>query len=77
MVLVERQNFEWYKNRDNFDAYLCISFTRQKTAMGTTGKDIVNLRKAGHITGFGISAIPTKAGPREQFAQISLSASGI
>ena len=71
------QNFEWYKNRDNFDAYLCISFTRQKTAMGTTGKDIVNLRKNGQITGFGISVIPTKAGPREQFAQISMSAGGI
>jgi len=45
--------------------------------MGTTGKDIVSLRKAGQITGFGISVIPTKAGPREQFAQISMSASGI
>src|SRR6056300_40753 len=72
-----KQNFEWYKNRDNFDAYLLISFTRQKTGMGRTGEDIVALREAGQITGFGISMIPTKAGPREQFAQISMSAQGI
>lgn len=72
-----KQNFEWYKNRDNFDAYLVISFTRQKTGMGRTGEDIVNLRKAGQITDFGISMVPTKAGPREQFAQISMSAAGV
>ena len=72
-----KQNFEWYKNRDNFDAYLLISFTRKKTGMGRTGEDIVKLRETGQITGFGISMIPTKAGPREQFAQISMSASGI
>jgi len=72
-----KQNFEWYKNRDNFDAYLLISFTRQKTGMGTTGEDIVKLRESGQITGFGISMIPTKAGPREQFAQITMSAQGL
>lgn len=72
-----KQNFEWYKNRDNFDAYLLISFTRQKTGMGRTGEDIVKLRESGQITGFGISMIPTKAGAREQFAQISMSAQGI
>ena len=63
-----RQNFEWYKNRDGFDAYLLISFTRQKTGMGRTGDDIVN-RKTGQPTDFGISAIPNKVDPREQFAQ--------
>jgi len=72
-----KQNFEWYKNRDNFDAYLLISFTRQKTGMGRVGEDILKLRETGQITGFGISMIPTKAGPREQFAQITMSAAGI
>ena len=72
-----KQNFEWYKNRDKFDAYLLISFTRQKTGLGRTGEDIVNLRKAGQITDFGISIVPTKAGPREQFAQITMSAAGV
>ena len=72
-----RQNFEWYKNRDGFDAYLLISFTRQKTGMGRTGDDIVTLRKTGQITDFGISMIPTKSGPREQFAQITMSAAGV
>ena len=72
-----KQNFEWYKNRDNFDAYLLISFTRKKTGMGRTGEDIIKLRETGQITGFGISMIPTKAGPREQFAQITMNAAGI
>ena len=72
-----KQNFEWYKNRDKFDAYLLISFTRQKTGLGRTGEDIVNLRKSGQITDFGISMVPTKAGPREQFAQITMSAAGV
>jgi hypothetical protein len=72
-----KQNFEWYKAQDNFDAYLLISFARQKTALGRTGNDIINMRKSGQITDFSISVIPSKAGPREQFAQISLSASGV
>lgn len=72
-----KQNFEWYKNRDNFDAYLLISFTRQKTGLGRTGDDIVKLWQAKQITDFGISMVPTKAGPREQFAQISMSAAGV
>jgi len=72
-----KQNFEWYKNRDKFDAYLLISFTRQKSAMGRTGDDIIKLWDAKQITDFGISIVPTKAGPREQFAQVTMSASGV
>jgi hypothetical protein len=72
-----KQNFEWYKAQDNFDAYLIVSFARQKFGMGRTGDDIIKMRKAGQITDFSISVIPSKAGPREQFAQISLSASGV
>jgi hypothetical protein len=72
-----KQNFEWYKAQDNFDAYLIISFARQKMGMGRTGEDIIKMRKAGQLTDFAISIIPSKAGPREQFAQISLSAGGI
>ena len=48
-----QQNFEWYKNRDSFDAYLLISFTRKKTGMGRTGEDIlklnIGLKKCIHI----------------------------
>lgn len=67
-------NFEWYKNNDDFDAFIILSLGRNKTAMGRTGQDIVDLYNAGHTTGFGISIIPTKAGLREYFTQISLSA---
>ena len=72
-----KQNFTWYKNRDNFDAYLIISYTRQKMGMGRTGDDIIKMRQANQLTEFAISIIPSKAGSREQFAQISLSASGV
>ena len=72
-----KQNFEWYKTRDNFDAYLLISFTFGKTAMGKTGDDIIKMKKAGMLGTSGISIVPSKAAPREVFAQISLNAAGI
>ena len=72
-----KQNFEWYKTRDNFDAYLLISFTFGKTAMGKTGDDIIKMKKAGMLGQFAISIVPSKAAPREVFAQISLNNSGV
>lgn len=72
-----RQNFEWYKARDGFDAYLLISFVNQKTAMGRTGQDIIAMRQANQISGFGISVIPSKSRPPEVFAQISLTSAGV
>ena len=72
-----RQNFEWYKARDNFDAYLVISFLRQKRAMGRTGQDIISMREANQIESFGISVVPSKSRPGEVFAQISLSGAGV
>lgn len=72
-----KQNFEWYKTRDNFDAYLLISFTFGKTAMGKTGDDIIKIKQAGMLGQFAISIVPSKAAPREVFAQISLNNSGV
>ena len=72
-----KQNFEWYKARDNFDAYLLISFTFGKTAMGKTGDDIIKMKQAGMLGQFAISVVPSKAAPREAFAQISLNNSGV
>ena len=72
-----KQNFEWYKARDNFDAYLLISFTFGKTAMGKAGDDIIKIRQAGMLGQFAISVVPSKAAPREVFAQISLNNKGV
>lgn len=72
-----KQNFEWYKARDKFDAYLLISFTFGKTAMGKTGDDIIRIRQAGMLGQFAISVVPSKAAPREVFAQISLNNKGV
>ena len=66
-----------YKARDNFDAYLLISFTFGKTAMGKTGDDIIKIKRAGMLGQFAISVVPSKAAPREAFAQISLNNSGV
>jgi hypothetical protein len=72
------QNFEWYRNKDNFDALLVVSFPNKKTAMIKNAKDIIALRDAGQISSTSISAIPTKAGAgREQWAQLSLTKAGI
>ena len=72
-----KNNFEWYKARDKFDAYLLVSFTYGKTGMGRTGDDIIKMKEAGHLGSFAISIIPSKAAPREVFAQISVNNSGV
>lgn len=67
------QNFEWYKNRDNFDALLLMSIPNQKTAMLRNTNDLAAFRQGGHAGGLAISIIPTQAGAgREQWAQLTL-----
>ena len=68
-----RQNFLWYKNRDDFDALLLISIPNQKTAMIKNENDLIAFRRSGHAMATSISIIPTQAGAgREQWAQLSL-----
>ena len=68
-----QQNFEWYKNRDNFDALLLMSIPNQKTAMLRNANDLAAFRTGGHAGGLSISVIPTQAGAgREQWAQLTL-----
>ena len=71
-------NFEWYKQKDDFDAFLVIGVGRGKTMMARTGDDIIKMYQAKHLTGFGISIIGTKSGsPREVFAQMTPSAAAV
>jgi hypothetical protein len=66
-------NFEWYKNRDDFDALLLMSIPNQKTAMLKNAADLQAFRTGGHAGGLSISVIPTQAGAgREQWAQLTL-----
>ena len=68
-----RQNFLWYKDRDDFDALLLISIPNQKTAMIKNENDLIAFRRSGHAMATSISIIPTQAGAgREQWAQLSL-----
>ena len=67
------QNFAWYKDRDNFDALLLISFSNLKSGMIKNAADLTAFRNSGHAYGTRISIIPTQAGAgREQWAQLTL-----
>lgn len=67
------QNFAWYKNRDDFDALLIISFPNLKSSMIKNAQDLTAFRSGGHANATGISIIPTQAGAgREQWAQLTL-----
>ena len=65
-----KNNFEWYKARDKFDAYLLVSFTYGKTGMGRTGDDIIKMKEAGHLGSFASISAQARRHPREVFAQI-------
>ena len=66
-----RQNFLWYKDRDDFDALLLISISNMKTAMIKNENDLIDFRRSGHQCPF-ISIVSTQAGAgREQWAQLS------
>ena len=67
-----KQNFLWYKDRDDFDGLLLISIPNQKTAMIKNENDLIAFRRSGHAMATSISIIPTQAGAgREQWAQLS------
>jgi hypothetical protein len=73
-----KQNFLWYKDRDNFDGLLLISIPNMKTAMIKNEKDLITFRRSGHAMSTSISIVPTQAGAgREQWAQLSLKAGTI
>ena len=67
------QNFEWYKNRDDFDALSLISIPCMKTAMIKDANSLIQFRTSGQSNAPSISIIPTQAGAgREQWAQLTL-----
>ena len=68
------QNYNWYKNRDNFDALLLISILNQKTSMIKDVGSLLSFRfQSGNSSGTSIGIIPTQAGAgREQWAQLTL-----
>jgi hypothetical protein len=68
-----KQNFAWYKDRDDFDALLLIHVPNRKTAMIRSADDLVAFRNSGHANATSISIVPTQAGAgREQWAQLTL-----
>lgn len=78
MTAYVKGNFDWYKSKDDFDAFLIIGIARGKTMMARTGDDIMKMYQNKHLTGFTISMIGTKSGsPREVFAQMTPSAAAV
>ena len=68
-----KQNFAWYKDRDDFDALLLMHVPNRKTAMIRNAEDLVAFRNSGHANATSISIVPTQAGAgREQWAQLTL-----
>jgi len=68
-----KQNFAWYKDRDDFDALLLMHVPNRKTAMIRSAEDLVAFRNSGHANATSISIVPTQAGAgREQWAQLTL-----
>jgi hypothetical protein len=68
-----KQNFAWYKSRDDFDALLLCSFPNEKFAMIKNDADLIAFRRGGQANSTSISIIPTQAGAgREQWAQLTL-----
>ncbi len=68
-----KTNYNHYLDKDYFDVLLLCSFSGGKFAAVKSSDDLVNLRKAGQLNAFSIAAVPTNAGMREIFAQMSLS----
>lgn len=71
--IMVKANYDHYLDKDFFDVLLLCSFGAGKFAAVKSGDDLVNLRKAGQLNAFSLAAVPTNAGMREIFAQMSLS----
>ena len=68
-----KQNYAWYKDRDDFDALLLMHVPNRKTAMIRNAEDLIAFRNSGHANATSISIVPTQAGAgREQWAQLTL-----
>jgi hypothetical protein len=72
-----KANFDHYLDKDYFDVLLLCTFAGQKFAACKSGDDILKLRDAGQLQAFSIAAVPTNAGMREIFAQMSLSKAAV
>lgn len=69
---IVKTNYDHYLDKDYFDVLLLCSFAGGKFAAIKSGDDLLNLRKTGHLGAYSLAAVPTNAGMREIFAQMSL-----
>lgn len=68
-----KQNFNWYKSKYQWDAFLIINYPLKKFVKIEDGDDLLNLRNERQVIGFGINIIGTSSGAeRETFAQMKL-----
>ena len=65
-------NFEWYKAKDNFDAFMIMNFPLQKIMIAKTGDELINLFNTRQLQGGGAGIIHTGQ-PSEVYTQMSTS----
>ena len=69
-----KNNFEWYKAKDNFSTFLIMNVPLQKILRASTGDELLALYKGGHLSGGGAAFIHTGQAS-EVYAQMKTSAS--
>lgn len=65
-------NFEWYKAKDNFDAFMIMNFPLQKTMVARSGDDLIGLNSAGHLK-FGAPSFIHTGQSSEVYTQMATS----
>lgn len=67
-----RANYEHYLARDYFDVLLLCSFAMKKFAAVRSADELLKLKNDKHLAAISLSAVPTAAGAREVYSQMSL-----
>ncbi len=67
-----KYNFEWYKAKDNFDAFMIMNFPQQKIMIAKSGDELINLFTSGQLQGGGAGIIHTGQ-PSEVYTQMRTS----
>ena len=69
-----KNNFEWYKAKDNFSTFIIMNVPLQKILRASTGDELLKLYAGGHLSGGGAAFIHTGQ-VSEVYAQMKTSAS--
>ena len=68
-----KQNFEWYKAKDNFNTFIIMNVPLQKILRASTGNEMIQFYADGHLSGGGAAFIHTGQAS-EVYSQMKTSA---